>query len=89
MTVTPINRSTHSFSLPDNKKWFDYELLSVPVFQVIYQFIGILAVGLFTVIFSLIVFLIIKYTLGLRVSSFDEERGLDVAEHKVKAYFFD
>jgi len=50
------------------------------------QLYGIAAVGAFAFAFSLIVFLALKFTLGVRVSEEEEEAGLDVAEHGVDAY---
>jgi Amt family ammonium transporter len=43
-------------------------------------------VGAWAAIMSLILFLLIKATIGLRVSSKDELRGLDQSEHKSEAY---
>jgi Amt family ammonium transporter len=54
--------------------------------QLGYQVIGILAVGLWTVVTSVILFAAIKYTIGLRVSAAEEESGLDVGEHGLEAY---
>ena len=50
------------------------------------QLIGVVAVGGFTVGFSLIAWLIIRATVGLRVSSDVEEGGLDVNEMGMEAY---
>ena len=50
------------------------------------QFYGICATIAFTFTLSLIVFLAIKYTLGLRVSEEDELRGLDISEHGMFGY---
>ena len=54
--------------------------------QLIYQAIGVAAVGAWTVVTSIILFGIIKYTVGLRVDESEEESGLDVAEHAMEAY---
>jgi Amt family ammonium transporter len=35
---------------------------------------------------SAIVFLLIKYTIGVKVSADTEEEGLDIAEHGERAY---
>jgi Amt family ammonium transporter len=50
------------------------------------QFIGVAAVGgaVFTV--SLVLWLAIKATLGVRVSAEEEEEGLDIGEHGNRAY---
>jgi Amt family ammonium transporter len=50
------------------------------------QFVGILAVGAWAAIVSLILFLIIKAIFGLRVSPKEELVGLDLSEHKAEAY---
>ncbi len=51
-----------------------------------HQLIGIAAVGAFTFIISATVWIIIKKTLGLRVSETEEVEGLDVGEHGMEAY---
>jgi Amt family ammonium transporter len=50
------------------------------------QFYGVAATIGFTLTASLIVFLAIKYTVGLRVSEEDELRGLDISEHAMFGY---
>jgi Amt family ammonium transporter len=50
------------------------------------QILGILSVGLFTVVLSSIFWLVLKYTLGLRVSPEEEMKGLDIGEHGMEAY---
>ncbi len=50
------------------------------------QIIGILAIGAFTVIFSAIVWSLIKATIGIRVHTEQEIRGLDISEHGMEAY---
>ncbi|MBM3664523.1 MAG: ammonium transporter [Actinobacteria bacterium] len=50
------------------------------------QFYGIVATIAFTGATSLIVFLMIKHTVGLRVSEQDELAGLDIAEHGMYGY---
>ena len=54
--------------------------------NIIVQLIGIAAIGLFTVVASAIVWLILKAVMGLRVSPEEEALGLDVAEVGVEAY---
>lgn len=54
--------------------------------QLIAQIKGIVAVGIYVVIVSLIVWLIIKAVIGLRVSEEEEYVGLDVGEHGMQAY---
>ena len=50
------------------------------------QIIGAVSVGLFTLIGSVILLLIIKSIFGLRVSDDSQEEGLDVAEHGQSGY---
>jgi ammonium transporter, Amt family len=50
------------------------------------QLKGIATVGVYTLAVSLIFWLIVKMTLGLRVSKQEEEEGLDIGEHGEVAY---
>ncbi|MGB3199902.1 MAG: ammonium transporter [Nodosilinea sp.] len=50
------------------------------------QILGILSIGLFTVVLSSIFWLILKSVLGLRVSAEEEMKGLDIGEHGMEAY---
>ena len=50
------------------------------------QFYGIAATIAFTGACSLVVFLAIKYTVGLRVSEDEELAGLDISEHGMYGY---
>ncbi len=50
------------------------------------QLLGASAVIAFTVVFSLIFGLILKVTVGLRISEAEEIEGLDMAEHGMHAY---
>ena len=50
------------------------------------QLIGVLAIGAFTVVFSAIVWGILKAAIGIRVDQEDELRGLDISEHGMEAY---
>lgn len=50
------------------------------------QLMGIVAIGAFTVITSGILWLVLKYTVGIRVSVEDEHNGLDQAECGLEAY---
>jgi Amt family ammonium transporter len=54
--------------------------------QLINQIVGILAVGVFTLAFSIVVWLALKSTLGIRVSLEEEVNGLDIGEHGMEAY---
>jgi ammonium transporter, Amt family len=50
------------------------------------QLIGVAAVGAFTFTISFIIWIIIKKSIGLRVSESEEIEGLDVGEHGMEAY---
>lgn len=57
-----------------------------PDFSVGTQLVGVLAYGAVAFVGAAILFLILKATIGLRVSEEDERRGLDLAEHNMEAY---
>jgi Amt family ammonium transporter len=50
------------------------------------QIIGIMAIAAFVIISSSIVWLVLKYTIGIRVSEEDEDIGLDMSELGLEAY---
>ncbi|MGQ9612417.1 MAG: ammonium transporter [Chloroflexus sp.] len=50
------------------------------------QFVGVVAIGLWTVATAALMFFAIKATIGLRVSKAEEEAGLDIGEHGMVAY---
>jgi Amt family ammonium transporter len=50
------------------------------------QLIGVFAVAIAAFVFSFVVFLILKVTIGIRVSEEEEAEGLDIAEHGAPAY---
>ena len=54
--------------------------------QLIAQIIGIIAIGLFTVVVTSILWVVIKSIIGIRVSSEEELKGLDIGEHGMEAY---
>ncbi len=54
--------------------------------QLLAQIVGIVSIGLFTVIFAGTLLLIIKATMGLRVSDHEQMEGLDLGEHDLAAY---
>ncbi|MFQ4146721.1 ammonium transporter [Chlorogloeopsis sp. ULAP02] len=54
--------------------------------QFITQFIGVISVGGMTVLLSTIFWLVLKATLGIRVSRQEEIEGLDIGEHGMEAY---
>lgn len=64
--------------------------LAVGIFAEEYSFVtqltGVIATGVFVVILSIIILLILKKTIGLRVSERHEVEGLDIHEHKMNAY---
>ncbi|MEO0948989.1 MAG: ammonium transporter [Cyanobacteria bacterium J06641_5] len=51
------------------------------------QIVGIFAVGGFTVLLSAGAWLLLKATLGIRVSTEEELQGLDISEHSMEAYY--
>ncbi|MEQ8319609.1 MAG: ammonium transporter [Rhodospirillales bacterium] len=63
--------------------------LAVGIFgggSIVTQAIGVVSIGVFVVVTSAIVWMILKVTIGLRVSEEDEEIGLDRAECGMEAY---
>jgi Amt family ammonium transporter len=54
--------------------------------QLLVQLLGIVAVGSFTVAFSLVAWLLLAATVGTRVSEAEEIQGLDLGEHAMEAY---
>ncbi len=54
--------------------------------QTLVQLKGIVSVGLFVFLISLIVWVMLKVTLGIRVSAEEESEGLDIGEHGNEAY---
>ncbi len=54
--------------------------------QVVKQLAGIAAIGAFTFVFALGLFLGVKAVMGLRVSEEEEKEGLDIKEHGSEAY---
>jgi Amt family ammonium transporter len=61
-------------------------LWSGDVTQLWHQLVGVLAVGGFTVLFSTAAWLLLKVTMGIRVSPEEEIEGLDIGEHGMEAY---
>jgi Amt family ammonium transporter len=57
--------------------------------QLLSQLLGIAAIVAFTAVAMTIVFMAIKYTIGLRVSPTEEVEGLDVHEHGYAGYGVD
>lgn len=54
--------------------------------QLWYQIVGTLAVGGFTVAASSLFWILLKSTLGIRVTAEEELKGLDIGEHGMEAY---
>ena len=54
--------------------------------NILTQVIGIISIGLFTVILSTIFWLALKATIGIRVHPEQEYQGLDISEHGMEAY---
>lgn len=54
--------------------------------QLLVQLLGIAVVGAFTVTFSLVCWLTLRATVGIRVSETEEVQGLDLGEHAMEAY---
>jgi len=54
--------------------------------QFLLQLTGTLSVGLFIFTFAFSLIWLIKKTVGIRVTLEQEERGLDISEHNMKAY---
>lgn len=57
-----------------------------PEHSLMWQVIGTLSIGGFAFLFSIVVFGILKATLGVRVSLEEETLGLDISEHGMAAY---
>ena len=64
--------------------------LAVGIFSsehsLIIQLLGVFAYGLASIIFSFILFSLIKYFIGLRVHEDEEIIGLDISEHEMESY---
>jgi Amt family ammonium transporter len=65
-----------------NEKAFDYDMWT----QVKAQLWGVMVTVLWSGIVSLIAFLLIKFTIGLRVAEEQEREGLDTVSHGERAY---
>ena len=57
-----------------------------PEHSFVTQLIGVAAYGIFTAACALLIFLLVKVTMGLRVSEEEEIEGLDFGEHGMHAY---
>ncbi|GAB4341961.1 MAG: ammonium transporter [Cyanophyceae cyanobacterium] len=61
-------------------------LLGGSVDQLLTQLLGVLSVGGFTAAFSTVVWLLLRFTVGIRVTPTEEYEGLDLSEHSMEAY---
>ncbi len=62
------------------------EVARTVIEQLMVQALGVFAIGLFVFVFSLVVWLILKATMGIRVSEEAEINGLDSSEMGMEAY---
>jgi Amt family ammonium transporter len=58
-------------------------LIKGNAYQVWLQFEGVMAAGIYSFVLSLVIALIIKYTMGIRASAEAETEGLDISLHGV------
>ncbi len=61
-------------------------MLGGGVSKTLTQLVGIGAVGAMTFVLSMAAWIILKVTIGIRVSAEEEVEGLDVGEHGMEAY---
>jgi Amt family ammonium transporter len=54
--------------------------------QLIGQAVGVGATAAYVLVLSSVAWLVLKYTMGLRVSEAEEIEGLDIGEHGMYAY---
>lgn len=54
--------------------------------QFLNQLLGVLAVGFAMIAFSLLLWLTLSFTVGIRVTPMEEQEGLDLSEHSMEAY---
>lgn len=59
-----------------------------PEHSLFIQLVGVLAYGVFTFAAAMLIFGVLKATLGIRVTEEEELEGLDLAEHGGHAYDF-
>ena len=55
--------------------------------QFIDQLVGVLAAGVYVLVVASIAWLVLKATIGIRVSAEEEHEGLDIGEHGNRAYY--
>jgi len=64
-------------------------VLSNPEANLLTQAIGVLSIGAFMSITSILIWAFMKYTIGIRLRWSVEDKGADLAELGVKAYYLD
>lgn len=57
--------------------------------QLIAQVVGVVAIAVWTIVTASILFIVLKRTVGLRVSEHEEREGLDIHEHTGAGYVFE
>jgi Amt family ammonium transporter len=57
--------------------------------QMLYQFMGVLIAWVLAIVGTLVILFLVDKTIGLRVSTFDEEQGLDLSQHGEEGYEWD
>jgi len=55
-------------------------------FSIVTQLIGVLAYGAVAFSAALVIFFVLKATIGMRVTEEEERKGLDLSEHNMEAY---
>ena len=54
--------------------------------QLMVQVVGVISIGIYTVIITVILLTVVKALLGLRADEEDEQTGLDLAMHNERGY---
>jgi Amt family ammonium transporter len=54
--------------------------------QFLIQIFGIVVIGIYTIVLSLIFWFALKFLIGIRVQPEEEKEGLDIGEHGMEAY---
>ncbi len=54
--------------------------------QLLNQLLGVLSVSFAMIAFSLLLWLALSFTVGIRVTAAEEQEGLDLSEHSMEAY---
>jgi Amt family ammonium transporter len=77
------------FAAEESDYWKQGLFLGGGTDQLLSQLLGVAAIVAFTAVTMTIIFMAIKYTIGLRVSPNEEVEGLDVHEHGYAGYGVD